>query len=91
MVFGNRDERSGTGVGFTSNPATGENVPYGDFLVNAQGEDVVAGIRATESLDALRQHFPDVHAQLLDIFDRLEHHFRDMCADGNRAALCRNG
>ena len=79
MVFGNRDERSGTGVGFTRNPATGENVPYGDFLVNAQGEDVVAGIRATESLDALRQHFPDVHAQLLDIFDRLEHHFRDMC------------
>ena len=52
MVFGNRDDNSGTGVGFTRNPATGENRPYGDFLVNAQGEDVVAGIRNTEALDA---------------------------------------
>jgi pyruvate,orthophosphate dikinase len=53
MVFGNRDDNSGTGVGFTRNAATGENRPYGDFLVNAQGEDVVAGIRNTEDLDAL--------------------------------------
>ena len=54
MVFGNRDDNSGTGVGFTRNAATGENVPYGDFLINAQGEDVVAGIRNTEDLDALK-------------------------------------
>ncbi|MDA2969215.1 MAG: pyruvate, phosphate dikinase, partial [Actinomycetota bacterium] len=54
MVFGNRDNNSGTGVGFTRNAATGENKPYGDYLINAQGEDVVAGIRNTEDLDALK-------------------------------------
>ena len=79
MVFGNRDDNSGTGVGFTRNAATGEDVPYGDFLVNAQGEDVVAGIRNTEDLDALRRQFPAAHAQLLAIFDRLERHYKDMC------------
>jgi pyruvate, orthophosphate dikinase len=79
MVFGNRDDKSGTGVGFTRNAATGENVPYGDFLVNAQGEDVVAGIRNTENLDDLANHFPGVKAELLDIFHRLEVHYRDMC------------
>ena len=79
MVFGNRDDDSGTGVGFTRNAATGEDVPYGDFLVNAQGEDVVAGIRNTEDLDALRRKFPAAHAQLLAIFDRLERHYKDMC------------
>ena len=79
MVFGNRDDNSGTGVGFTRNAATGENKPYGDFLVNAQGEDVVAGIRNTEDLDALAKHFPKVHKELLGIFDRLEAHYRDMC------------
>ena len=79
MVFGNRDDNSGTGVGFTRNAATGENKPYGDFLVNAQGEDVVAGIRNTEDLDALDRHFPAIHAELLDIFARLERHYRDMC------------
>jgi pyruvate,orthophosphate dikinase len=79
MVFGNRDDNSGTGVGFTRNAATGENLPYGDFLVNAQGEDVVAGIRNTEDLDALGRHFPAIHDELLDIFGRLEHHYRDMC------------
>jgi pyruvate,orthophosphate dikinase len=79
MVFGNRDDRSGTGVGFTRNAATGEPVPYGDFLLNAQGEDVVAGIRNTEDLDGLRRRFPEVHAQLLEIFDLLEGHYRDMC------------
>ena len=79
MVFGNRDDNSGTGVGFTRNAATGENKPYGDFLVNAQGEDVVAGIRNTEDLDALSAHFPAIHAELLDIFARLERHYRDMC------------
>jgi pyruvate,orthophosphate dikinase len=79
MVFGNRDESSGTGVGFTRDPATGERGEYGDFLVNAQGEDVVAGIRNTEPLSALRDRFPDIHAELLEIFARLEQHYRDMC------------
>jgi pyruvate,orthophosphate dikinase len=79
MVFGNRDDNSGTGVGFTRNAATGENTPYGDFLVNAQGEDVVAGIRNTEDLDALATKFPSIYKELLGIFDRLERHYRDMC------------
>ncbi|MEO6126250.1 MAG: pyruvate, phosphate dikinase [Ilumatobacteraceae bacterium] len=79
MVFGNRDENSGTGVGFTRNAATGENKPYGDYLVNAQGEDVVAGIRNTEDLDALKAQFPVIHADLMDIFARLERHYQDMC------------
>lgn len=79
MVFGNRDDNSGTGVGFTRNAATGENKPYGDYLINAQGEDVVAGIRNTEDLDALKRQFPIVHKELLAIFDRLERHYHDMC------------
>jgi pyruvate,orthophosphate dikinase len=79
MVFGNRDDNSGTGVGFTRNAATGEDKPYGDFLVNAQGEDVVAGIRNTEDLDQLGEHFPEIRDELLEIFDRLEAHYHDMC------------
>jgi pyruvate, orthophosphate dikinase len=79
MVFGNRDDNSGTGVGFTRDPATGTKGEYGDFLVNAQGEDVVAGIRNTEPLAALADEFPKIHKELLDIFARLEHHYRDMC------------
>ena len=79
MVFGNRDDNSGTGVGFTRNAATGEAKPYGDFLVNAQGEDVVAGIRNTEDLNALKRKFPEIHAELLGIFARLERHYKDMC------------
>jgi len=79
MVFGNRDDNSGTGVGFTRNAATGESKPYGDFLVNAQGEDVVAGIRNTENLDALQQKFPEIHHELMSIFARLERHYKDMC------------
>jgi pyruvate, orthophosphate dikinase len=79
MVFGNRDDNSGTGVGFTRNAATGENRAYGDFLINAQGEDVVAGIRNTEDLDDLAKHFPQIHDELLDIFARLERHYADMC------------
>ncbi|HEX4866442.1 MAG TPA: pyruvate, phosphate dikinase [Acidimicrobiales bacterium] len=79
MVFGNRDDQSGTGVGFTRNASTGENKPYGDFLLNAQGEDVVAGIRKTEDLTALKRHFPAIHDELLKIFARLERHYRDMC------------
>ncbi|HEY7948178.1 MAG TPA: pyruvate, phosphate dikinase, partial [Acidimicrobiales bacterium] len=79
MVFGNRDERSGTGVGFTRDPATGAKGEYGDFLINAQGEDVVAGIRNTEPLSALKKTFPKIHTELLGIFARLESHYRDMC------------
>ena len=79
MVFGNRDENSGTGVGFTRNAATGDSKPYGDFLINAQGEDVVAGIRMTEDLNAMKKQFPAVHAELIDIFARLERHYKDMC------------
>ena len=79
MVFGNRDDNSGTGVGFTRNAATGDNKPYGDFLVNAQGEDVVAGIRITEDLDHMKKHFPTIHADLFKIFKRLEEHYTDMC------------
>ena len=79
MVFGNRDDNSGTGVGFTRNAATGENKPYGDFLVNAQGEDVVAGIRNTEDLETLGTKFPAIYEELLAIFDKLETHYRDMC------------
>ncbi len=79
MVFGNRDDRSGTGVGFTRDPATGARGVYGDFLVNAQGEDVVAGIRNTEPLPALKRAFPSVYRELMDVFDRLERHYRDMC------------
>jgi pyruvate, orthophosphate dikinase len=79
MVFGNRGENSGTGVAFTRDPSTGAREPYGDFLTNAQGEDVVAGIRMTESLADLRQKFPANYVQLEEIFDQLEAHFRDMC------------
>ena len=79
MVFGNRDENSATGVGFTRNAATGQNLAYGDFLVNAQGEDVVAGIRNTETLDHMKDQFPINHKELMAIFARLEAHYTDMC------------
>ncbi|HET9771290.1 MAG TPA: pyruvate, phosphate dikinase, partial [Acidimicrobiia bacterium] len=79
MVFGNKGEDSGTGVAFTRNPATGERAAYGDFLTNAQGEDVVAGIRVTEPLDAMAGRFGDCHAQLLENMAILENHYRDMC------------
>jgi len=79
MVFGNRDDGSATGVGFTRNASTGENRPYGDFLINAQGEDVVAGIRNTETLDDMKRAFPKIYKELLDIFVRLETHYQDMC------------
>jgi pyruvate,orthophosphate dikinase len=79
MVFGNKGEDSGTGVAFTRNPATGERAPYGDFLTNAQGEDVVAGIRVTEPLDSMGSQFPECHTQLLENMAKLENHYRDMC------------
>ncbi len=79
MVFGNKGDDSGTGVAFTRNPSSGENAPYGDFLTNAQGEDVVAGIRITEPLAAMGNDFPECHEQLLAVMSRLENHYRDMC------------
>jgi pyruvate, orthophosphate dikinase len=79
MVFGNRDDNSGTGVGFTRDPSTGEQGAYGDFLVNAQGEDVVAGIRNTLPLSELEKRFPEIYKELMGIFKRLEKHYKDMC------------
>ena len=79
MVFGNKGEDSGTGVAFTRNPSTGENLGYGDYLANAQGEDVVAGIRITEPLDAMANVFPECHRELIEIMARLEGHYHDMC------------
>ncbi|MGI9032343.1 MAG: pyruvate, phosphate dikinase [Acidimicrobiales bacterium] len=79
MVFGNRNDRSGTGVGFTRDPARGAQGAYGDFLINAQGEDVVAGIRHTLPLAEMKASFPAIYDELLVIFARLERHYRDMC------------
>jgi len=78
MVFGNLGETSGTGVAFTRDPGTGEKVYYGEYLINAQGEDVVAGIRTPEPISALEKQMPDVYRQLTEVFDRLENHYRDM-------------
>jgi len=79
MVFGNRGDDSGTGVAFTRDPSTGEKVPYGDYLPNAQGEDVVAGIRNTLPLRELEQLDPDSYRGLMGHMDTLERHYRDMC------------
>jgi pyruvate, orthophosphate dikinase len=78
MVFGNLGETSGTGVGFTRDPRTGERRFYAEFLANAQGEDVVAGIRTPEHIEALRARMPDVYALLVQIAERLERHYKDM-------------
>lgn len=78
MVFGNLGETSGTGVAFTRNPSTGEPDLYGEFLLNAQGEDVVAGIRTPQVIDQLARKLPLVYAQLMRITNRLERHYRDM-------------
>ena len=78
MVFGNMGNESGTGVAFTRNPSTGERVLFGDFLMNAQGEDVVAGIRNTEPIAQLGKENPEVYQQFLDIAAKLEKHYRDM-------------
>jgi pyruvate,orthophosphate dikinase len=78
MVFGNLGETSGTGVCFTRNPATGENVLYGEYLLNAQGEDVVAGIRTPNPISVLQTQMPEVYDKLLDITSRLEKHYHDM-------------
>ena len=79
MVFGNRGDDSGTGVAFTRDPSTGENVPYGDYLANAQGEDVVAGIRNTLPLAKLEELDPASYKGLREVMDTLEGHYRDMC------------
>ena len=79
MVFGNLGEGSGTGVAFTRDPATGEKVPYGDYLGNAQGEDVVAGIRNTLHLTELEAIDPASYTGLRSVMDTLERHYRDMC------------
>ena len=78
MVFGNMGETSGTGVCFTRDPNTGENVFYGDYLVNAQGEDVVAGIRTPMKLDELHKKNAGLYDQLVNVRKKLEHHYRDM-------------
>ncbi len=78
MVFGNTGDRSATGVGFTRNPATGANEFYGEFLLNAQGEDVVAGIRTPQPITALKQVMPKAYGELRKITSRLEKHYRDV-------------
>jgi pyruvate, orthophosphate dikinase len=78
MVFGNMGWDSGTGVAFTRNPATGEKKLYGDYLLNAQGEDVVAGIRNTEPIDKLVNDLPEAYHQFIDIVDNLERHYKEM-------------
>jgi len=98
MVFGNMGEGSGTGVLFTRNPSTGENTLYGEFLVNAQGEDVVAGIRTPEDLSRMADVFPSAYARLVEVTQQLEKHYRNMqdieftVQDGNLFILqTRNG
>ena len=78
MVFGNMGDTSGTGVAFTRNPATGEKKLYGEFLMNAQGEDVVAGVRTPQTIDQLKEVMPEAYAQFVDICKKLEDHYRDM-------------
>ena len=78
MVFGNMGDTSGTGVAFTRNPATGENKLYGEYLINAQGEDVVAGIRTPNPISQLEEDMPDVYGQFVAIANKLEDHYRDM-------------
>lgn len=78
MVFGNMEEASGTGVAFTRNPSTGENKLWGEYLLNAQGEDVVAGIRNADDIDELNDDMPEIYKEFQDITKKLEEHYRDM-------------
>ncbi len=78
MAFGNMGETSGTGVAFTRNPATGEKKLMGEFLMNAQGEDVVAGVRTPQKIDQLQEVMPEVYNEFIGICDKLEDHYRDM-------------
>ncbi len=78
MVFGNMGDDSGTGVAFTRDPSTGEKKLYGEYLINAQGEDVVAGIRTPAKISQMRDEMPEVYEQFEEIAQRLERHYRDM-------------
>ena len=78
MVFGNTGDKSGTGVAFTRNPSTGENKVFGEFLINAQGEDVVAGIRTPQSIDELNRIMPGIYEQFINTTQILENHYKDM-------------
>jgi pyruvate,orthophosphate dikinase len=78
MVFGNKGWGSATGVAFTRDPSTGENLKFGEYLTNAQGEDVVAGIRTPKKLEEMKDEFPEVYKELLDTMVKLENHYRDM-------------
>ena len=78
MVFGNMGNDSGTGVGFTRNPGTGENQIYGEYLVNAQGEDVVAGIRTPKPIAEMASEMPEIYAQLMELHNRLESHYKEV-------------
>ncbi len=78
MVFGNMGDTSGTGVAFTRNASTGENKPFGEFLMNAQGEDVVAGIRTPKPIDNLKQIMPNIYDEFVSISKKLENHYKDM-------------
>ncbi|MEY7998956.1 pyruvate, phosphate dikinase [Clostridium sp. Mt-5] len=78
MVFGNMGETSGTGVAFTRNPATGEKSIFGEYLINAQGEDVVAGIRTPQPITKLKEDLPECYSQFMDIAQKLENHYKDM-------------
>ena len=78
MVFGNSGDNSGTGVAFTRNPATGEKALFGEYLINAQGEDVVAGVRTPSPISKLQEEMPHVYEQFADIANRLEQHYKDM-------------
>jgi pyruvate,orthophosphate dikinase len=78
MVFGNKGWKSATGVAFTRDPSTGENRRFGEYLTNAQGEDVVAGIRTPKKLDEMKEEFPKIYEELINTMEKLEKHYRDM-------------
>ncbi len=78
MVFGNKGNSSATGVGFTRNPATGEKEHYGEYLLNAQGEDVVAGIRTPKHIDEMKKDLPESYEKLIQVYEKLEKHFKDL-------------
>lgn len=78
MVFGNMGDTSGTGVAFSRNPATGENHLFGEYLINAQGEDVVAGVRTPKEIDTLKEAMPEVYQEFFDTAEKLEQHYKDM-------------
>ncbi len=78
MVFGNMGETSGTGVAFTRNPATGEKGIYGEYLINAQGEDVVAGVRTPQPITKLAENLPECYKEFMELATKLENHYKDM-------------